>query len=63
VIVFASHLMGKPMDLHFSLFELLAVVVSVIILSFVATDGECNWLEGVQLLAVYLLLAAGFYFV
>lgn len=62
MIVFASYIMGKPMNLLFSEFEVLAIVVSVIILSFVATDGECNWLEGVQLLAVYFILAAGFYF-
>jgi Ca2+:H+ antiporter len=62
VIVFASFIMGKPMNLCFSEVEVLAVVVSVIILSFVATDGECNWLEGVQLLAVYAILAAAFYF-
>ena len=62
VIVFASFILGKPMNLCFSEVEVLAVVVSVIILSFVATDGECNWLEGVQLLAVYAILAAAFYF-
>ncbi|HEY9713724.1 MAG TPA: cation transporter, partial [Chroococcales cyanobacterium] len=63
VIVFTSFLIGKPMNLCFSPFEITAVVVSVIILSFVATDGECNWLEGVQLLAVYFILAAAFFFV
>lgn len=62
VIVFLSFLMGQPMDLRFSEFEVLSVVISVIILSFVATDGECNWLEGVQLLAVYFILAVAFYY-
>ncbi len=62
VIVFASNIMGRPMNLCFSDVEILAVVVSVIILSFVAMDGECNWLEGVQLLATYAILAAAFYF-
>ena len=28
----------------------------------IASDGESNWLEGVQLLAVYLILAIVFYF-
>jgi Ca2+:H+ antiporter len=50
------------MDLCFSEIEILSIVVSVIILSFVATDGECNWLEGVQLLAVYAILGAAFFF-
>ncbi len=62
VIVFAGFFMGKPIDLRFSELELLSIVVSVIILAFVATDGECNWLEGVQLLAVYGILGAAFYF-
>lgn len=62
VIVFTSVLIGKPMDLRFTEFEVLSVVISVIILSFVATDGECNWLEGVQLLAVYFILAVAFFF-
>jgi Ca2+:H+ antiporter len=62
MMVFASWFLGKPMNLCFTEVEILAVVVSVIILSFVATDGECNWLEGVQLLATYAILAAAFYF-
>lgn len=62
LIVFSSFIIGRPMDLCFTGVELLSVVVSVIILSFVATDGECNWLEGVQLLATYAILAAAFYF-
>jgi Ca2+:H+ antiporter len=62
VLVFTSFFMGRPMDLCFTELEVLSLIVSVIILSFVATDGESNWLEGVQLLAVYLILAATFYF-
>lgn len=62
VIVFVGYFTGHPMDLCFSEIEILSIVVSVIILSFVATDGECNWLEGVQLLAVYGILGAAFFF-
>ena len=61
VIVFASFIMGTPMNLRFSEFEVLAVALSVMVLPFVATDGECNWLEGVQLLAVYMILGAAFF--
>ncbi len=62
VLVFASFLLGRPMNLFFSPIEVLSIWVSVIILSFVALDGECNWLEGIQLLAVYAILGAAFYF-
>lgn len=63
LLVFLSFFFGpRPMDLNFTPFEVLAVAVSVIILAYVATDGECNWLEGVQLLAVYAILGTAFYF-
>jgi Ca2+:H+ antiporter len=62
VLVFASYLFGRPLDLLFTDFEVLAVVASVAVLNLVCQDGEANWLEGVQLLAVYLILALAFYF-
>jgi Ca2+:H+ antiporter len=63
LLVFLSFFFGpRPMDLNFTPFEVLAVAVSVLILSYIATDGECNWLEGVQLLAVYGILGTAFYF-
>lgn len=51
-----------PMDLLFSVFEIVAIVVSVLSIGFIAHDGETHWMEGVQLLAVYLILGLGFYF-
>ncbi len=63
-LVFLSFLIhpSHPMDLRFSEFEVLSVVASVIVLQYVASDGECNWLEGVQLLAVYAILGTAFYY-
>ena len=51
-----------PMDLLFTVFELVAIAVSVLSIAFIAHDGETHWMEGVQLLAVYVILALGFYF-
>jgi Ca2+:H+ antiporter len=63
VLVILSHFIGpRPMDLAFSPAEVLAIFVSVLITGQVAADGETNWLEGVQLLATYLILAMVFYF-
>ncbi|HJU87004.1 MAG TPA: calcium/proton exchanger [Gemmatimonadota bacterium] len=63
VLVLLSYVIGpEPMDLVFTTAEVVAVGVSVIIVGQVAEDGESNWLEGVQLLAVYLILAVMFYF-
>jgi Ca2+:H+ antiporter len=63
VLVILSHFVGpRPMDLVFSPAEVLAVFVAVLISGQIASDGESNWLEGAQLLAVYLILAMVFYF-
>jgi len=61
VLVFISLIMGNPMLLIFNEFELLALITGVIIAVFVSEDGVSNWLEGAELLAVYLILALAFF--
>jgi Ca2+:H+ antiporter len=62
LLVFASYLFGAPLDLIFTPFEVAAVTVSVLILGFVAMDGESHWMEGLMLVGVYVMLAIAFYF-
>jgi Ca2+:H+ antiporter len=63
VLVIASHFIGpRPMDLVLSPAEVLSIFAAVLIVGQIAGDGESNWLEGVQLLAVYLILALMFFF-
>ncbi len=63
VLVIASRFVGpRPMDLVFSPAEVVAVVLAVMIVGEIASDGESNWLEGAMLLAVYLILGICFYF-
>jgi Ca2+:H+ antiporter len=62
VLLFASYLFGRPMDLEFTIPEVVAVVAAIFIVEQIASDGESNWLEGVQLLSVYAILAILFYF-
>jgi Ca2+:H+ antiporter len=63
VVVFASYALGPhPIDLLFTAFEVLAVLITVWVLNMVAQDGETHWLEGVLLLAVYLMLGIAFFF-
>lgn len=62
VLVFASYLFGAPLDLIFTPFEVAAVTISVLIVGFVAMDGESHWMEGVMLVGVYAMLAIAFYF-
>ena len=56
-------LLFTPMSIVFTPFELVALVASVLIANRVAGDGESNWLEGLQLITVYLMLGAAFFFV
>lgn len=53
----------EPMSIVFTPFELVAVTASVLIANRVASDGESNWLEGLQLVAVYIMIGAAFFFV
>jgi Ca2+:H+ antiporter len=63
VLVLASYAIApRPMDLVFSPAEVLAIGLSVLIMGQIAADGESNWMEGVQLLAVYIILGIVFYF-
>ena len=62
VLVFLSYAMGSPMDLLFTTFEVITVGMAVAIVSLVAIDGEANWMEGVLLLAVYIIFAIAFFY-
>ena len=62
-LVILSHCVGqRPMDLVFTPVEIGALVLAVAMTSLIASDAESNWLEGVQLLAVYMMLGIMFYY-
>jgi Ca2+:H+ antiporter len=63
VLVLASFAIGHPMTLVFNSFELAAIALSVFATSLVVMDGESNWVEGLQLLAVYVVVSLAFYFI
>ena len=63
VLVFISVAVSHPMTLVFNGFEIAAIVLSVLIVEMISSDGETNWFEGAQLLAVYAIVAVAFYFV
>lgn len=52
-----------PMSIVFTPFEIVAVFASVLIANRVASDGESNWLEGLQLVTMYVMIGAAFFFV
>ena len=63
VLVFASYVLGPgPMALVFNGFEVGGVLIAVLAANYVTYEGESTWFEGVQLLALYLILALAFLF-
>jgi Ca2+:H+ antiporter len=62
VMVFLSYPLGHPLDLLFTPFEILACTLGIAIFAYLVMDGETNWYEGVQLLAVYAIIAVALYF-
>ena len=62
VLVIAGAILGQPMDLSFNSFELVAVGVAVLLANSISSDGRSNWLEGILLIATYLVLGLAFYF-
>jgi Ca2+:H+ antiporter len=63
VLVWISVMLGNPMSLVFNGYELAGLIGAALIAVLISVDGESNWLEGAQLLALYLILGISFYFV
>jgi Ca2+:H+ antiporter len=62
LLVFISLLSPHPMDFIFIPIEVIAVTLATLIVSLIAADGRSNWLEGAQLLGVYVILAVSTFF-
>jgi Ca2+:H+ antiporter len=61
-LVFISLLTPHHFDLVFPAIQVVALVAAVLITSLIAIDGESNWLEGAQLMAVYAIVAAAVWY-
>jgi Ca2+:H+ antiporter len=62
-LVFISLLLGRPMDFVFTGFEVAIVGLASLIFVVIAQDARSNWLEGLQLTGLYLVVAIAAYFV
>jgi Ca2+:H+ antiporter len=62
VLVFFGLLVGNPLTLVFTPLEVVGVAVGVLIAAYIALDGRSNWVEGLQLMSVYLIVAIAFFF-
>ncbi|MBI3912021.1 MAG: calcium/proton exchanger [Armatimonadetes bacterium] len=62
VLVFLSLALGHPLPIVFHPFEVISLGLAALVAAFISLDGETNWLEGVQLLATYGMIALAFFF-
>ncbi|GAO13330.1 hypothetical protein UVI_02013430 [Ustilaginoidea virens] len=60
-LVIVGWIIGQPMSLRFETFETVAFAVSVLVVTYTVQDGKSNYLEGVMLLGLYVIIAVAFY--
>ena len=61
LMVLLAWSLGVPLTLEFGLLETAATFISVLVANSILADGKSNWLEGVMLLASYVILALAFF--
>jgi len=62
VLVLLGWIIGQPLSLYFFAFETIVLLLAVIIVNAIIGDGQSNWLEGILLMATYIVIAIGFFF-
>jgi len=60
-LVLVGWAIGQPLSLYFQSFETVVLVASVILVNTLIQDGRSNWVEGVLLIALYLVAALSFW--
>jgi Ca2+:H+ antiporter len=61
-LVFISLLTPHHFDLLFPVMQVVSLAAAVFITALIAADGESNWLEGAQLMAVYGIIATAVWY-
>jgi Ca2+:H+ antiporter len=63
ILVIAGIVIGRPLTLVFTAYELAVVFLAAIIMNLISHDGKSNWFEGLMMTAVYVVIATGFFFI
>ncbi|KAH7012039.1 calcium ion transporter [Microdochium trichocladiopsis] len=61
LLVILGWIMDRDMDLHFETFETVSFALSVLVVIYTVMDGKSNYLEGVMLMALYIIIALAFF--
>jgi len=63
ILVIAGIFINRQFNLVFTIYELAVIFFGALILTLISHDGKGNWFEGIMLIAVYIIVAVGFFFV
>ncbi|GAA5882592.1 hypothetical protein JCM3774_002734 [Rhodotorula dairenensis] len=62
VLVLLGWAIGQPLDFDFNTFETLVVFLAGCVVNWAIQDGKTNWLEGLTLMSLYLIIALVFWY-
>ncbi|EDR08685.1 uncharacterized protein LACBIDRAFT_297131 [Laccaria bicolor S238N-H82] len=62
LIVILGWIMGKPMTLLFDPYESVTMFLAVLTVNYVVQNGKSNWLDGLILMGLYVILAVTFWY-
>lgn len=62
IVVLLGWILHTNMSLYFNLFETISLFVTAFVVNFLVLDGRSNYLEGVLLIAAYVIIALGAFF-
>ncbi len=63
LLILLGPLVGQPLDLDFTLLELVVFGLVTGVFALISLDGESTWMEGLQLLVFFLIVAVGAFFI
>ncbi|PHX80539.1 MAG: calcium/proton exchanger [Thermoleophilia bacterium] len=63
VAVAAGFIFGHELTLSFGALEMAVLIAAAILAAFIATNGNATWLEGAELIAIYVIAALAFWYV
>ncbi|KAF8512232.1 Calcium/proton exchanger [Gautieria morchelliformis] len=61
-ITILAWIMGKPLTLLFDPFQSVVLFLAVLTVNYCVQDGKSNWLEGMILMCLYVIIAVSFWF-
>jgi Ca2+:H+ antiporter len=62
ILVLMSMVFKNPMSYAFTSFGLITIACSIGLSLYIFQDGKTNWLEGVELISAYIIIALAYFF-